>query len=253
MTIVRRLIALFVLLPVLLVSQLACAESSAPAAAPAVQQAATGAPAVTKSPTQSPKPKPAAKPVASSVQYQAGVHYEVLPNPARTLDTNKIEVMEVFWYGCSHCWAFEPLIHSWKENIADDVIFARTPAIWRNVMKVHARVYYAAEALNMSDDLHNDIFAMLAKNPRLEDQKQFAEAFANYGVSEEKYLKTVSAFGITGKVSQAESRARKNYRVQGTPEMIVNGKYRISGKMAGSQAGMLQVVNYLIDLERKNK
>ena len=248
----KRFAALLVVLPLLFGTQSACAEGVESVPAPVVAQVET--PAAAK-----PVAKPAVKapvkqsPVKSAVQYEAGVHYQVLDNPARTQDPNKIEVMEVFWYGCSHCYAFEPLIHSWKEGMADDVVFARTPAIWRDMMKTHAKVYYTAEALDMPDALHNDIFALLEKNQRLEDHKVFAQIFAKYGVSEEKYMKTVNAFGITGKVSQAESRARKNYKVQGTPELIVNGKYRISGKSAGGQAGMLEVVNYLVDLERKNK
>lgn len=254
MNIVRRFAALILLLPAVALFQTACAESVEPTPAQVVTPAPAKAPAAPQPKVvEAAKLAPVSKPAPSNVQYQAGTHYQVLPNPARTLDPNKIEVMEVFWYGCSHCFDFEPLIKAWKEGIADDVIFARTPAVWRPVMKVHANVYYAAEALDMPEELHHDIFTILGKNPRLEDQKQFAKAFAKYGVSEEKYLKTVKAFGITGKVSQAETRVRKNYMVQGTPELIVNGKYRVSGRMAGNQPGMLQVVDYLVEMERSSK
>lgn len=244
----KRLAALTITLPLLLGTQFACAESAETAPA---QTSSANAAAKTPPPAPAPKPAPAAT-STSSGKYQAGVHYEVLPNPARTLDPDKIEVMEVFWYGCSHCFTFEPLIHKWKESKPADVVFARTPAIWRAMMKTHARVYYAAEVLNAPDALHTDIFALLEKNPRQEDHSVFAQIFAKHGIDQETYLKTVKSFAVTGKISQAETRARKNYRVQGTPEMVVNGKYRTSGKMAGSQAGMLQVVNYLVELERKN-
>lgn len=217
MKIVRRMAALLLLLPTLILTQSACAEDTALAA-----------------------------------QYQAGTHYQVLPNPARTLDANKIEVMEVFWYGCSHCYAIEPLLAKWKETIADDVIFAKTPAVWRDFMRLHANVYYTAEAFNLPREFHNEIFALLAKSPKLANQDRFAEVFAKYGVSKEAFSKKVNAFGIMSKVSQGEKRARKNYLIQGTPEMIVNGKYRISARMAGSQAEMLKVVNYLIELERNS-
>ena len=218
MTTVRRMAALLLLLPTLILTQSACAEDAALAA-----------------------------------QYQAGTHYEVLSNPARTLDPNKIEVMEVFWYGCSHCYAIEPLLAKWKETIADDVIFAKTPAVWRDFMRLHAKVYYTAEAFNLPREFHNEIFALLAVSPKLEDQDKFAAIFAKYGVSKEDFSKKVNAFGIKSKVSQGEKRTRKNYLIQGTPEMVVNGKYRISTGMAGSQAGMLDVVNYLVELERQAK
>ena len=218
MTTVRRMAALLLLMPTLVFTQSACAEDA-----------------------------------AVEAKYQAGTHYEVLPNPARTLDPNKIEVMEVFWYGCSHCYAIEPLLAKWKETIADDVIFAKTPAVWRDFMRLHANVYYTAEAFNLPREFHNEIFALLAASPKLADQDRFAEVFAKYGVNKEDFCKKVNAFGIMSKVSQGEKRTRKNYLIQGTPEMVVNGKYRISARMAGSQAGMLDVVNYLVELERTNK
>ena len=218
MTTVRRMAALLLLMPTLVFTQSACAEDS-----------------------------------AVEAKYQAGTHYEVLPNPARTLDPNKIEVMEVFWYGCSHCYAIEPLLAKWKETIADDVIFAKTPAVWRDFMRLHANVYYTAEAFNLPREFHNEIFALLAVSPKLADQDKFAEVFAKYGVNKEDFSKKVNAFGIMSKVSQGEKRTRKNYLIQGTPEMVVNGKYRISSRMAGSQAGMFDVVNYLVELERTSK
>lgn len=216
MKIVRRMAALLLLLPTLILTQSACAEDAGTAA-----------------------------------KYQAGTHYQVLPNPARTLDANKIEVMEVFWYGCSHCYAIEPLLAKWQETMADDVVFAKTPAVWRDFMRFHANVYYTAEAFDLPREFHNEIFALLAKSPKLADQDRFADVFAKYGVSKDAFNKKVNAFGIMSKVSQGEKRARKHYLIQGTPEMIVNGKYRISARMAGSQAGMLEVVNYLVELERK--
>ena len=215
MTTVRRMAALLLLMPTLVFTQFACAENA-----------------------------------DVEAKYQAGTHYEVLSNPARTLDPNKIEVMEVFWYGCSHCYAIEPLLAKWKETIADDVIFAKTPAVWRDFMRLHANVYYTAEAFNLPREFPNEIFALLAASPKLADQDRFAEVFAKYGVSKEDFSKKVNAFGIMSKVSQGEKRARKNYLIQGTPEIIVNGKYRISSRMAGSQAAMFDVVNYLVELER---
>ena len=117
-------------------------------------------------------------------------------------------------------------------------------------MKVHANVYYAAEALNLPQQVHSDIFTLLAKNQRLDDQAVFASVFAKYGVEEKTYHGTYNSFAVKGKVSQADSRAKKHYQVSGTPEIIVNGKYRVSGRLAGSQVEMLAVTDYLIELER---
>jgi len=186
-------------------------------------------------------------------RYIAGQHYEVLSSPARTRDADKIEVMEVFWYGCSHCYHFEPLLRSWKKQQADDVVFAKTPAVWRKFMKTHAALYYAAEALQLPDAGHDALFTLLVKQPRLVDLQRFAEIFSSHGIDEAAFHKAMSAFGTASKVSQAESRSRKHYRVQGTPEIIVDGKYRVSTRMAGGQAEMLAVVDYLVDLQRRQR
>ena len=193
--------------------------------------------------------EPAAAPEGG---YVAGQHYEVLPNPADTFVPGKIEVMEAFWYGCGHCYSFEPIINVWKKTIADDVSFLRTPAMWDRggVMKHHASVYYAAEALGVLEDVHPDVFDYLAKDKMSTNQDDFAEIFASHGVSREDFEKAFSAFGTRSKVAQAERRTKTNYRIQGTPEMIVNGKYRVSSRTAGGQVEMLSVVGYLVELER---
>lgn len=258
----RRYVALVLLMPALILTQVACAESSETVSPPAASAKAAAASNVVASAKASAVKTVATvsttaervldTPAKANINFEAGTHYKILPTPARTSDPSKIEVMEVFWYGCGHCYTFEPLVTAWKKGIADDVLFARTPAVWAPIMRTHASLYYTAEALNLPESIHSDIFALLAPNPRLNDQDKFAAVFAKYGVSEEKYTKAFNAFGTTSKVSQGETRAKKNYLIEGTPEIIVNGKYRISGQMAGGQAGMLQVVNYLIELERKS-
>ena len=190
-------------------------------------------------------------------QYVAGEHYQVLSNPNKLTAEDKIEVMEVYWYGCSHCLAFEPVINAWKKSLASDVVFARTPAMWgrknsptHNAMQSHAVLYYVAESLELPDAIHSDIFQILVKNPRLNDAKKFAEIFAKYGVDRDAFNARFESFGIRSKVNKAEKRISSNYRTQGTPEMVVNGRYRISARMAGSQQEMLQVVDFLIEQER---
>ncbi len=259
---IRALAKLSLLLLLTLGTQLACVESTetpeASEPAPAVERPAPApepAPAVERpTPASEPAPaseRPAPAPAKPMPDYQAGKHYQVLENPATTEDPGKIEVMEVFWYGCSHCYQFEPVIAQWKKTIADDVHFARTPAVWQPAMRTHAQVYYATQVLDAPDAIQGDIFALLAESPSLEDHNRFAQIFERHGISREDYLKAVDSFGVKSKVSQGEKRASKNYKVQGTPELIVNGKYRISGRMAGSQAAMLSVADYLVDLERK--
>ncbi len=238
MKMLRRWLVLTLLMPVLALTQHACAESGESTVVSSTAEVMTEH-----------RDSKVVK-VAPLKKYVEGEHYEVLLNPKKISGADKIEVMEIFWYGCSHCFAFESLLEAWRAGIAEDVVFARTPAIWRDVMRNHANVYYATQALDVPEEIHHDIFTLLAKSPAMVDQRKFAEIFARYGVSEKDYTRAFNAFGTMSKVSKAETRAKKNYQVQGTPEIVVNGKYRITGRMGGSQAGMLAVVDYLIDLER---
>jgi thiol:disulfide interchange protein DsbA len=184
-------------------------------------------------------------------QYTAGKDYEVLPAPVVTQDKKKIEVVEVFWYGCGHCYNFEPMVHAWEKKQGDDVLFKQSPAIWNNSMKLHARAFFTAKALGVSDQLNPAIFSeMNVKRKRLSSESEIAKLFVKNGVDEETFTKTFNSFGVTSQVSLADTRA-KSYRIQGTPEMVVNGKYRVSSSMTGSQAYMLKVVDFLVEKERQ--
>lgn len=184
-------------------------------------------------------------------EYKAGKHYEVLPAPVVTQDKNRIEVVEVFWYGCSHCFNFERVIHAWEKKQSDDVLFRQSPAVWNGTMKLHARAFFAAKALGVSGELNPAIFSeMNVKKNRLKNEAAIADVFVKAGVDKDKFSKAFNSFGVNSQVSLAESRA-KSYRVQGTPEIIVNGKYRVSSSMSGSQTNMLKVVDFLVAEERK--
>ena len=185
--------------------------------------------------------------LAQIEKYIEGEHYERLPQAVRTRDESKIEVVEMFWYGCSHCYDFEPLIKTWKGQQPDDVDFRPTPAAWAPAMEVHAKAFYAAQNLGVLDKLHGALFAALnVEKKQLAIEKELAELFARYGVEKEAFSKEFNSFGVQRQVKQAMSRMR-SYRTQGTPEVIVAGKYRVSSRKAGGQAGMLAVASFLVD------
>lgn len=192
-----------------------------------------------------------AQEVTKSDKYVAGTHYEVLDIAVRTQNPNKIEATEVFWYGCSHCYRFEPLVVEWAKDLPDDVALVKSPAIWHPTMKLHAQAFYTAKALGALDPLHNVLFEeMNLRKNKLASEKAIGKIFSAHGVDVEKFAKTFNSFGVTAAVQQAEARQR-GYKITGTPEMVVNGKYRITARMAGSQAGMLTVASYLIEKERQ--
>ena len=187
---------------------------------------------------------------AGTEQYEAGKHYQVLNQPVRTRDSNKIEVVELFWFGCPHCYHFEPLLKAWKQKQQADVDFWQSPAMWNERMKVHAQVFFTAKALGVEEKLHEPIFtSLVVERKQLTNPTEIEDLFANYGVDREEFKKTFKSFGVISQVKQADARAR-SYQLTGTPELVVNGKYRVTAGMAGGQAEMLKVVDFLVAKER---
>ncbi|MDA8782812.1 thiol:disulfide interchange protein DsbA/DsbL [Porticoccaceae bacterium] len=190
---------------------------------------------------------------AQSDKYKAGVHYEVLPQAVRTANPNKIEVNEVFSYTCGHCYNFEALLHPWSKTLAGDVDFQQTPAIWQPALEPYARAYYSAKVLKVLDKVHMPIFeAIHVQRQQVRTKDDLAAIFVAQGVDKAKFDQAYNSFGMTSMVNQASSRVR-GYRVRGTPEIIVNGKYRVSTRDAGGFEGMLSVANFLIEKERSAK
>jgi len=189
---------------------------------------------------------------AQPEMYVAGSHYTVLDTPVRTSNADRIEVIEVFWYGCNHCFRFQPLIDNWHANMADDVDFVQLPAIWNSLMQVHAQAYYTAKQLDVVDSMHTAIFdAIQIRGNRLQNERQLATLFAERGgVDEEAFSAAFNSFSVRTQVNQAERRMGA-YQIRSTPNMIVNGKYLIVNNDAvRTQQDMLAVVDYLVERER---
>jgi thiol:disulfide interchange protein DsbA len=191
--------------------------------------------------------------LAQPARFVEGTHYAVLPTAVKTNDASKIEVVEVFWYGCGHCFSFEPLIEDWASKAPADVDFVRFPAIWNDLMKIHAQVFYAAEALGKLEVLHGPIFSAInVEGNRLQNEQQVSALFAKYDVDSEEFSRAFNSFSVRTKVNQAEAKMRE-YQVRSTPNMLVNGKYLIStGEAVRTQQEMLEVVNFLVNKERSS-
>jgi thiol:disulfide interchange protein DsbA len=185
-------------------------------------------------------------------KFVAGTHYTELRSPVNTSDSSKVEVLEAFWYGCSHCFRFEPLVASWEGAASEDVDFSRFPAMWNALMKIHAQVYYTAEALNAIDLVHEAVFAAInVEGNRLQSEAQIAELFETHGVASDDFEAAFNSFSVRTKVNQAEKRMQ-DYEIRSTPNMIVNGKYLVAtGQVIRTQVEMLEVVDFLVEKERR--
>lgn len=186
-------------------------------------------------------------------KFTAGEHYIVLDQPVRTSDSSKIEVAEVFSYHCGHCFHFEPALQAWEKTLPEDVVMVQTHAIWNQQMENLARGYYTIMALGIKEQAHMAVFnAIHLHHKSLNTAEQWADFLSAYGTDKASVLKTFNSFGVGSQVKQASARAR-GYGITGTPELVVNGKYRITSSKLKSQEEMLQVAEFLIEKERTEK
>ena len=179
--------------------------------------------------------------------------YEPLTPAQPTQSADKVEIIEFFWYGCPHCYAFEPLIDKWSKSLPKNVEFIRQPAVFNEVWAKHAKAYYVAESLGIVEKVHADLFdAIQNKKEPLDTEASLAQFFAAHGVSEAQFKEAYSSFGVDSKVRQAPVIAAK-YGITGVPTVIINGKYKTNGTVAGSHEKMIEVMNTLIKQESTKK
>ena len=176
--------------------------------------------------------------------------YKRLSEPQPTQTENKIEVVEVFWYGCPHCNDFEPYLNDWLADKPDDVSFRRMPAVFRQDWLAHAKAYYTALELGVVDKIHSDLFNQIhTRQKRLNDEESLKKFFMQHGVDGDKFTKTYNSYAVESHIKQALSMLRR-YEITGVPAVVINGKYVTSGPLAGSYEGMIQAMNELIEKER---
>ncbi len=172
--------------------------------------------------------------------------YEPLTPVQPTQDPGKIEIIEFFWYGCPHCYSFEPALSNWLKTKPDNVQFIRMPAIFNKTWGQHAKAYFTAEALGVVDAVHADFFdAIQNKKQKLTTEDQLAKFFVDHDVAEQKFRNVYNSFIVDSKLRQAKSMAPR-YGVTGVPAIIINGKYKTNGRLAKSEQGMIDVMNRLI-------
>lgn len=185
--------------------------------------------------------------------FKQGKHYRLLtPVQPTGVAPGQVEVIEVFWYGCPHCYTLEPHVQAWlSDGIASNAVFGRIPAALNRGWQVHARVYYTAEALGVLNEAHAELFREINvdRNP-LNSEEALIQFFSRFGVSEEDFLEAFNSFAIQTRLRQSDSMVRR-YRITGVPAIVVNGKYVTGADMAGGIQQLFDVVDFLIAKESK--
>ena len=189
--------------------------------------------------------------VGQAMDIQAGKQYVELSSPVPVEQAGKIEVIEFFWYGCPHCYSFEPVINPWVAKLPSDVNFIRIPAFFGGLWDAHGQMFLTLQSMGVESKVHQAIFKAIQEDKRpLAKPEDMAIFLASQGVDQQAFLDTYNSFAVQGAVANAKQFASE-YKVMGVPTMIVNGKYRTDVGMAGGQEAILQVVDALIAKERK--
>jgi len=243
------------LVPLLLVLSLAaCSKSEAPAAA----GDAPGANAPTAAANANTPPPPpgvdeesasiianVARIAAGSPPPVEGVDYATIPNGQPFDPANgQVEVVEVFGYVCPACNMFQPLMRAWKATMPANVRFTYVPAQFGGTWDRYARAYYASESMGLVPRTHDLLYKAIhveqtLKGERGEDSVQDIAAFyARFGVDPQQFASTMSSFAIDGKLRKAKQFATRS-AIEGTPTLIVDGKYRVLGKTREDQIRIL--------------
>lgn len=188
--------------------------------------------------------------LANAREFDEGFEYISIKPPVPTNSGDKIEVVEMFWYGCPHCFQFEPYLQKWLKHKPANVKFVRIPATFRPLWKLHARAFYTAEILGIGEKLHKPFFdAYHLERNRLDSEKAIRAFFVKHGVKGSEFDDVFHSFAVETRLARAVDLGGR-YGIDGVPSIIVNGKYRTYKRITG-HANMLEVVDYLIRKESK--
>ena len=189
--------------------------------------------------------------VLPSGKWKPGVNYDALtPAQPTNVGPGKVEVVEVFWLGCPHCYALEPFVEAWLKNKPAYIEFVRVPVMWGPAHRAHARLFYTLVALNRSDlfekafdtiqQQHQPLVAQ-SDDETLKLQQGFAK---ENGISPEDYAKAYNSFSVNSNLQRAEQLTQR-YQVQGVPLVVVDGKYTTDVAKAGGPQQLIQIVDDL--------
>ena len=191
--------------------------------------------------------------VAQAENIEAGKQYVELSSAVPVSKPGKIEVVELFSYGCPHCYHFEPTINPWIAKLPDDVNFVRVPAMFGGVWDLHGQMFITLQTMGVEAKVHSAVFEAIQKDgKKLATPEEMAEFLATQGVDKDAFLKTYNSFGVKGQVANAK-RLGMAYQISGVPALIVNGKYRFDIGSSGGPEQALDVADQLIAKERASK
>jgi protein dithiol oxidoreductase (disulfide-forming) len=189
-------------------------------------------------------------------KFKEGQNYvRLVPTQPTVGGADKVEVAEFFWYGCAHCYNFEPQINRWAANKPANVRFVRIPATWNQLVMLHAQLYYTEEVLEKNGKIANPAEFRAAifeeyhqRNNHMTSEAAIQSVFVRLGVGADDFTNTWKSFEVAQKLRVAQDLARR-YSITGVPSIVVNGKYRTGAAEAGGYPKLIEVTNELVERE----
>ena len=192
---------------------------------------------------------------ANAVDPKPGINFKKTKEEIATDSPGKIEVVEMFWYGCIHCYKIDPYLDEWADNLPEDVVFKKVPAVPRKNWVPMAKAYYALETLGLDKKLHEKLFDAIHKTKKV-DVGSEQSAINWIAITSKKDTKDVEAAFKTFSMNAKISNSYKMFRAAGAtgvPAIIIDGKYLTSSTMAGGEKNTIELINYIVDNVRKDK
>jgi thiol:disulfide interchange protein DsbA len=185
----------------------------------------------------------------AQMAFVEGSDYQPITPAVKTTQPDKVVVTEIFWYGCPHCFRFEPYVEKWSAKLPDGVVFEQVPSSLNPRWTEHARAYYSFQLMGQLEQTHRAFFdAIHLKRERLADLDAIAGFVADRGLDEKVFREYYSSFPVETQIRKNIQR-EKRYGHNGVPAIIVNGKYLVSASLAGSNERMIQIMNFLVAQE----
>ena len=191
--------------------------------------------------------------VKVKADFTNGIHYQKLESPLEKLsDTKKIELIELFWYGCPHCFEFEPFLKKYIALNSDTVTLIQVPAVFSKNWIPHAKAFYSASNIGHFDTLHQGLFAAIhIDRKKIYTKSKLINFAADLGIPETKFRKGYNSFKTELQVKKAATITNSS-GIRGVPAVVIGGIYTTSPRMAGSYVKLIEVIDYLVKLMPKN-
>lgn len=183
----------------------------------------------------------------SNAQSLSDSSYKPVASPFKVSTGDKIEVAELFWFGCGHCFALEPSIKQWNANKPANAEFVKIPAIFSKRWEFHGKAFYTMQALNVPEEAYDAFFRRIhVQRKPVNNYNSLVSFLADYDKTEEQVESAFNSFEVDTKVRAATKISRQS-GATGVPTILVDGKYMTSQGMNAGTAGLFETVNLLVE------